>query len=133
MSRPEDYIIASIVANANAEAKFTRATVANLNAAADQLTATKKSMLDDMSKGMFETPQEALDSIMKLQGIQKQVDELKTSIESKVTQNFTDKDVDTISDMKRRGMSEEKIAGHFGTNQTKINRLLHGKVPVEKT
>jgi hypothetical protein len=115
-----------------AEAKYSRSTIANLNDASERLTETKKSMLDDMSRGVFETPQDALDAIMKLQHIQNQVVALKDSIAGKATFGFLPKDIETIEDMKRQGKSEEKIAALFGTNQTKINRLRNGKAPLDE-
>jgi hypothetical protein len=114
-----------------AKAQYSRSTAANLNDAADKLTATKKSMLEDMSRGVFQTPQDALDAIMKLQNIQNQVVALQNSISEQTTSGFSAKDVETIEDMKREGKSEEKIAELFGTNQTKINRLRNGKAPLD--
>jgi DNA-binding protein YbaB len=114
-----------------AEARYSRSTAANLNDAADKLTATKKSMLEDMSRGVFQTPQDALDAIMQLQSIQNQVVALQSSITEKTASGFSAKDVQTIEDMKREGKSEEKIAELFGTNQTKINRLRNGKAPLD--
>ena len=116
---------------AKADAKYSRSTIANLNDAAEKLTQTKKSMLDDMSRGAFQTPQDALDAIMQLQRIQNDVDALKDSISKKATEGFGAKDVETIEEMKRQGKSEEKIAELFDTNQTKINRLRNGKAPLD--
>jgi DNA-binding protein YbaB len=115
-----------------AEAKFSRSTIANLNDAAEKLTETKKSMLDDMSRGVFQTPNDAINAIMKLQEIQNSVVALKDSIAQKATSGFSPKDVVTIEDMKRLGKSEEKIAELFGTNQSKINRLRNGKAPLDE-
>jgi response regulator RpfG family c-di-GMP phosphodiesterase len=116
---------------AKADAKYSRSTIANLNDAAEKLTQTKKSMLDDMSRGAFQTPQDALDAIMQLQRIQNDVDALKDSISKKATEGFGAKDVETIEEMKRQGKSEEKIAELFDTNQTKINRLRNGKATLD--
>lgn len=114
-----------------ADARYSRSTIANLNATAEQLVATKKSMLEDLSRGRFSTSQHALDSIMELQKIQDRVDALKASVEQTTTPGFTARDVETIEDLSRQGKSEEQIAALFKTNQSKINRLRNGKSPLE--
>ncbi|CAE6837136.1 hypothetical protein [Paraburkholderia aspalathi] len=114
------------------EARFTRSTIANLNDVADRLVDTKKSMLEDMSRNVFKTPEEALEAIMELQKIQTQVTTLRDSMAQRTNPGFTSKDIETIEEMKRQGKSEEKIASLFGTNQTKINRLRNGKALVDE-
>lgn len=132
MSNPIEPGDTSQVVEVRAEARYSRSTIANLNNVADNLIETKKSMLDDMSRGVFQTPQDALDAIMKLQNIQGQVSALKDSITLKAASGFSAKDVETIEEMKRQGKSEEKIAALFDTNQTKINRLRNGKSPLDE-
>ncbi len=110
------------------QAQFSKSTVAQLNETADRLKDVKKSMLDDMSNGAFDTPQQALNASVELQGVQNKINALKTQIEGNISKDFSEKDIETIESMKKRGLTEEKIAEHFGTNQTKINRLRNGKI-----
>ncbi|MDR5643250.1 MULTISPECIES: hypothetical protein [Burkholderia] len=132
MADPLDPINTEPTIIIQAEARFTRSTIANLNDAADRLVETKKSMLEDMSRNVFKTPDDALQAIMTLQNIQNQVTTLRDSMAQRTNEGFTPKDIETIEEMKRQGKSEEKIASLFGTNQTKINRLRNGKTPVDE-
>lgn len=116
---------------AQAEPKFSRTTLAKLKETANSMVESRKSMLDDMSRHPFANPGEALQSIMKLQHIQKQLDDLRGTIAGASTEGFASKDVEAINEWKRDGKSEEQIADLYDTNQSKINRLRHGKTPVD--
>lgn len=115
----------SIHVESRAEAKFSRSTSAHIEASKEQLVRTRKSMLDDMSKGQFSTPQDALDAIMELQTIQQNLESLSTNVKQNSSQDFTESDIETMREMKQEGVTETRIAQRFSTNQTKVNRLLN--------
>ena len=119
-----DVSTTSIQIESKAEAKFSRSTIAHIETSKEQLVNTRKSMLDDMSKGQFSTPQDAINAIMELQSIQGSLDKLSDKIQGNTTSDFSSSDVDTMKEMKRNGATETKIATRFDTNQTKVNRLL---------
>ncbi|HCW0462642.1 TPA: hypothetical protein OW393_001730 [Pseudomonas aeruginosa] len=101
-----------------------------MSEAADKLVQAKKSLLDDLSRQTFETPQQAMDAVMKLQHLHTQVAQFRDQIQANAAEDFTSRDIETIEEMKQKRIPEEKIAEYFGTNQTKINRLRNGKIPV---
>ncbi|MCT7942402.1 hypothetical protein [Shewanella holmiensis] len=121
----DDVPTTSIQVESRAEAKFSRSTIAHIETSKEQLVNTRKSMLDDMSKGQFTTPQDALDAIMELQSIQGNLDKLSDKIKNNTTSSFSPSDVATMREMKSNGTTEAKIAELFDTNQTKVNRLLN--------
>jgi hypothetical protein len=119
----------SIQIEAKTEATiFSRSTLAHVAAVHEQLVDTKKSMLDDMSKCRFASPSDVLEAIDSLQKIQEKVDDLQKVVESKSAADFTQNDLKTMDEMKRKGATEAVIAHRFQTNQTKVNRLLNGVV-----
>ena len=129
MSIPTPGTPIPIQVEAQTEARiFSRSTLAHIAATHEQLIDTKKSMLDDMSKCRFATPADILIAIDSLQKIQEKVDELQKVVESKSASEFTQDDVKTMEEMKRKGATEVMVAQRFQTNQTKVNRLLNGVV-----
>nr|WP_288500455.1 hypothetical protein [uncultured Pseudomonas sp.] len=133
MTFPNDPLTPTTVQVAPAQAttqNYSRRTLAHFKETAEKLVDVRRSMLDDMSRRPFQNPQEGLQAIMELQNIQNQVSELQKTIQSGVAEDFSSKDVEAIEAMKQRKVPEEKIAEYFDTNQSKINRLRHGKIAV---
>lgn len=109
---------------------YSKGTVARLNETRDRLQQAKKSMLDDLSKTSFKNPLEVSNNVMELQKIETEINNIKNKVEASSTKDFNKDDVLLMSDMKKRGIKEEKIAEFFDTNQTKVNRFLNGSIKV---
>ena len=120
-----------IQAEATAQSNFSLGTVAQIKAGQEQLIAVRRSMLDDMARRPFTNPEEGMLLVMDLQQVQSQLNALEARVSAQSSPKITSRDLELMRSMKRDGDKETTIAARFGTNQTKVNRLLNGVQPVD--
>jgi hypothetical protein len=113
----------------SSEATFSKTTVAKLNLTQLQLTDAKASMIHDMSTQRLE-PEAMLEKIMQVQKVQVTLDTLIDSVSSTSTLNtpFTDAEAQGMRDLKKEhDLTDHQLATIYGTNQTKVNRVLNNQ------
>lgn len=110
-----------------AKTNYSKMTLAKAVVAKTAMEELQKSVIADVVKIPGNDPQAVMDIILKTKDIQTKIDELSSHIAEHTSSDFTDRDVASMREMKGSNMPETTIAEYFGTNQTKVNRLLNGK------
>ena len=118
---------AEYVSQVEQKSPVSHATVARYKESIDNLTQAQTELVKDIVRSSSSNPNGTMELIQKAKRLQEQVSVFTQELGSKVTGDFTAEDVAVMRDMKDRKITESTIASHFGTNKTKVNRLLNNK------
>lgn len=128
---PEDALIpkSAVVyqTESRSDSTISASTVARYRKAQKAHEEAKESAIRDLTSNANLSAQDATIAMMQIQRLHKQAAECTATISRMCTSEIQESDAQAMRSMRREGATDTQIAEFYGTNQTKINRMINGK------
>lgn len=116
----------AIQKESHSNSTLSASTVARYRQAQKAHEVAKESAIRDLSSNPNLSAQEAADAIMQIQRLHQQSSQATLTIAEMCTTEIQESDASTMRAMRKEGATDAQIAEFYGTNQTKINRMING-------